>query len=233
MKHIGIIAVSAEGAALCYRTICLEGAGVLGPYNHPEVSLHCFPLSSYQNLIDCGRWDAVGQQLLESAARLVRAGAEVLICPDNTVHQGLDLVRDRSPVPWIHIAEEVVAEARRRSLNRVAILGTRFLMEGPVYRSKLEPAGIEYRIPDVRQRERINQIIYNELVYARLLSASLGYFQDVIRDLAADGCDGVVLACTEIPLLISQAESPLPILDSTRILARAALRQAIGATRAQ
>lgn len=226
MKHIGIAAVSAEGAALCFRTICLEGAGLLGPYTHPEVSLHCFPLSGYQHLIDCGRWDAVGDQLLESAARLIRAGAELLICPDNTVHQGLDLVRARSPVPWIHIAEEVVAEAQRRSLKRLAILGTRFLMEGPVYPSKLKPGGIDYRIPDARQRQRINQIIYDELVYARIFPESLAYFQDVIRELAADGCDGVALACTEIPLLINEAESPLPILDSTRILARAALREA-------
>jgi aspartate racemase len=227
MKHIGIVAVSAEGAALCFRTICLEGTGVLGPHNHPEISLHCFPLGSYQHLIDCGRWDAVGEQLLESAARLVRGGAALLICPDNTVHQGLDLVRARSPAPWIHIAEEVVAEAKRRSLKRLAILGTRFLMEGPVYPSKLEPAGIEYRIPDAQHRQRINHIIYEQLVYARLLPASLAYFQDVIRDLAADGCDGVALACTEIPLLISDADSPLPVLDSTRLLARAALRLAI------
>jgi aspartate racemase len=233
MKHIGIVAVSAEGAALCYRTICLEGAGLLGPHSHPEISLHCFPLSSYQHLIDCGRWDAVGQMLLDSAARLVRAGAELLICPDNTVHQGLDLVGERSPAPWLHIAEEVVAEARRRSLNRLAIFGTRFLMEGPVYRSKLESAGIDYRVPGVQQRLRINQIIYEQLVYARLLPASLAYFQDLIRELAEDGCDGVALACTELPLLISQVESPLPILDSTRILAVAALRHAITDTRAQ
>jgi aspartate racemase len=226
-RHIGIVAVSAEGAALCYRTICLEGAGLLGPHTHPEVSLHCFPLSSYQELIDSGRWDAVGEQLLESAARLVRAGAELLICPDNTVHQGLDLVRERSPVPWIHIAEEVVGEAQRRNLKRLAILGTRFLMEGPVYPAKLKAAGIDYRIPHDQQRLRINQIIYEQLVYARLLPAALAYFQDVIRDLAAAGCDGVAFACTEIPLLISDTESPLPVLDSTRILARAALRQAI------
>jgi aspartate racemase len=226
MKHIGIVAVSAEGAALCYRTICLEGARLLGAYTHPEVSLHCFPLSAYQHLIDCGRWDAVGEQLLESAARLVRTGAELLVCPDNTVHQGLDLVRARSPIPWIHIAEEVVAAARRCRLKRLAILGTCFLMEGPVYPSKLKPAGIDYRIPGAQQRQRINQIIYDELVYARILPESLAYFQDVIGELAADGCDGVALACTEIPLLISEAESPLPILDSTRILARAALRQA-------
>jgi aspartate racemase len=233
MKHIGIVAVSAEGAALCYRTICLEGAAVLGPYNHPEVSLHCLSLYSYQQLINCGRWDEIGQQLLVSAERLVRAGAELLICPDNTVHQGFELVRDHSPVPWIHIAEEVVAEALRRNFHSLAVLGTRFLMEGPVYRSKLAPAGIEYRIPDAQQRQRINQVIYDELVYARLVPASLAYFQEVIRELAADGCDGVALACTEIPLLISQAQSPLPVLDSTRILARAALRHAIGDTQAQ
>ena len=233
MRHIGIVAVSAEGAALCYRTICLEGSGLLGPHNHPEISLHCFPLSSYQHLIDGGRWDAVGQLLLDSGARLMRARAELLICPDNTVHQGLDLVREHSPLPWVHIAEEVVAEARRRRLRRLAILGTRFLMEGPVYRSKLESAGIEYRIPKPPHRQRINQIIYEQLMYARLLPASLAYFQDVMRELAADGCDGVALACTEIPLLISQAESPLPILDSTCILAVAALRQAVRDNREQ
>lgn len=136
-------------------------------------------------------------------------------------------MRDQAPVPWIHIAEEVAAEARRRSLSRLAILGTRFLMEGPVYRSKLESAGIECRIPNPQQRQRINQIIYEQLVYGRLLPASLAYFQDVIGELAAVGCDGVALACTEIPLLISQAESQLPVLDSTRILALSALQRAL------
>jgi len=226
MKHIGIVAVSAEGAALCYRTICLEGAAILGPHHHPEISLHCFSLGSYQRLIDDDRWDAVGEMMLESAARLVRSGAELLICPDNTVHQGLDLVRELSPAPWIHIAEEVSDEARRRGLKRIAILGTRFLMEGPVYRSKLAPVGIDCRVPNAEQRTRINQIIYDELVYARFLSESRAYFQNVIRELADNGCDAVALACTEIPLLISSADSPLPILDSTRILARAALRKA-------
>ncbi len=226
MKHIGIVAVSAEGAALCYRTICLEGAALLGPHDHPEISLHCFPLRAYQRLIDEDRWDAVGEMMLESAARLVRSGAQLLICPDNTVHQGLDLVRERSPAPWIHIAEEVAAEAVRRGFKRVAILGTRFLMEGPVYRSKLAAAGIDYRVPNAEQRSRINQIIYDELVYARFLPESRAYFQNVIRELADDGCDAVALACTEIPLLISADDSPIPILDSTSILARAALREA-------
>jgi aspartate racemase len=226
MKHIGIVAVSTEGAALCYRTICLEGAAILGPHAHPEISLHNFPLSQYQRLIDEDNWRGVGQMLIESATKLVRAGAEILICPDNTIHQGLDLVRERSPAPWIHIAEEVTREARHRGFKHVGILGTRFLMEGPVYPTRLAAAGIEHRIPNVEQRQRINQIIYDELVRARFEQSSLKYFQDVIRELASDGCDAVALACTEIPLLVSETDSELPILDSTRILARAALRSA-------
>ncbi len=229
MKHIGIVAVSAEGAALCYRTICLEGAAMLDRHEHPEISLHGFSLRNYQHLIDEDRWDAVGEMMLESAARVVRAGAQLLICPDNTVHQGLDLVRERSPAPWIHIAEEVSNEARRRGFKRLAILGTRFLMEGRVYQSKLAPAGIDYRVPNTEQRTRINQIIYDELVYARFIPESRAYFQNVIRELGDNGCDAVALACTEIPLLISPADSPLPILDSTRILARAALSEATAA----
>ena len=229
MKHIGIIAVSAEGAALCYRTICLEGATLLGPHEHPEINLHTFSLRSYQRLIDEDRWDAVGEMMLESAAKVVQSGAQLLICPDNTVHQGLDLVRERSPAPWIHIAEEVARQALALGFKRLAILGTRFLMEGSVYRSKLGAAGIDYRVPNLEQRMRINQIIYDELVYARFVPESRAYFQSVIRYLASDGCDAVALACTEIPLLISPADSPLPILDSTCILARAALRAAISA----
>ena len=226
MKHIGIVAVSTEGAALCYRTICLEGAALLGPHAHPEISLHNLSLAGYQKLIDRDDWRAVGEMMLESASSLVRAGAEFLVCPDNTVHQGLDLVRERSPLPWIHIAEEVTAQARRRRFKRVAILGTRFLMEGPVYKSKLASAGIDFRVPSADQRTRINQIIYDELVRAEFQRASREYFKGVIGDLASDGCDSVALACTEIPLLIGAEDSPLPILDSTRILARAALREA-------
>jgi aspartate racemase len=226
MKHIGIVAVSTEGAALCYRTIGLEGAALLGPHAHPEISLHNFPLSAYQRLIDLDDWRAVGEMLLESAKKLVQVGAELLICPDNTIHQGLDLVLESSPAPWIHIAEEVTNEARQHSFKRVGILGTRFLMEGPVYPSRLAQSGIDHRVPNPSQRELINQIIYDELVRARFLPSSRAYFQEVIRTLKSGGCDAVALACTEIPLLISEADSELPILDSTRILARSALRAA-------
>lgn len=227
MKRIGIVAVSSEGAALCYRTICLEGPAMLGPHEHPEILLHNVSLATYQRLIGPDRWREIGALMLESAARLARAGADFLICPDNTVHQGLDLVRERSPLPWIHIAEEVAREAHARGFRRLGVLGTRYLMEGPVYPAKLDAAGIEHLTPGAEDRERINRIIYEELVRARFLPESLGYFREVIGVLGRAGCDAVVLGCTEIPLLVTESDSPLPILDSTRILARAALREAM------
>ena len=176
--------------------------------------------------VDANQWDEAGQLLLSSANILVRAGADVLICPDNTLHQALDLVREQSPVQWLHIAEEVAAVAAARRFRRLGILGTRYLMEGPVYPNKLAARNIAYEIPEERDRERINAIIFDELVYGRFEKSSRQYFYGVIGALGARGCDGVVLGCTEIPLLVAEAESPLPVIDSTRTLARAALLEA-------
>ena len=164
--------------------------------------------------------------LLSSASILVRAGADLLICPDNTLHQALDLVRRQAPAPWLHIVEEVAAVAARRGFKRLGILGTKYLMEGPVYREKLAARGIAHEIPEGDDRERINAIIFNELVYGRLEESSKRYFRSVIEILGARGCDAVILGCTEIPLLVTDTESPLPAIDSTRTLARAALREA-------
>jgi aspartate racemase len=225
-KPIGIVACSAEGAALCYRTICAEGAAILGPHSHPQITMHTYPLSEYMRPIDADRWEDAAQLLLSSARKLAEAGAELLICPDNTLHQALDLVRAESPVPWLHIAEEVAAVAVERGYRCLGILGTRYLMEGPVYTSKLAAKGLRREIPDADTRRGINDIIFGELVYGRFEDNARQYFQSAIRALGERGCDAVVLGCTEIPLLISQTDSPLPALDSTRILARAALREA-------
>jgi aspartate racemase len=227
MLKIGIVACSTEGAALCYRTISLEGAQALGPHDHPEVCLHSFSLALYMKSIDRGDWVGVAELMLASAEKLARAGADFLICPDNTIHQVFDLVEHRSPRPWLHIAREVASEAQQRQYKRLAVLGTRYLMEGPVYRDALKAAGIEHRVPGPKQRERINEIIFNELVNGHFLPRSLAYYVEVIRTLKEEGCDGVVLGCTEIPLLVTPESSPLPTLDSTRLLARAAVRKAI------
>lgn len=225
-KHIGIAAVSAEGAALCYRTICTEGAKVLGAHNHPQVTMHTYPLAQYMELIEAGRWHEAGQLLLSSGNILAQAGAQFLLCPDNTLHQGLDLVREQSRAPWLHIAEEVAEVAASRGYKRLGLLGTRYLMEGPVYARKLAARDIEYEIPDADARERINSVIFDELVYGRFEDSSRQYFLEVIEGLGGRGCDAVILGCTEIPLLVSEMESPLPAIDSTRTLARAALREA-------
>ena len=226
-QHIGIVACSAEGAALCYRTISLEGAQLLGRHNHPEVSMHTHPLAEYMDCIYMADWPGVAELMLSSADKLAKAGADFLICPDNTIHQAFDLVAPRSPLPWLHIAEEVANEAVRLGAKRVGVLGTRYLMEGPVYPPKLKAAGLEHRIPNEVQRIEINRIIFDELVYGEFLPQSLAYFQEVISELKKHGCDAVALSCTEIPLLVTPDNSPLPTLDSTRLLARAAVRKAI------
>lgn len=227
MLHIGIVACSTEGAALCYRTISLEGAQIIGRHDHPEVSLHSFSLAEYMKCIDAGDWAGVAELMLGSAEKLAKARADFLICPDNTIHQAFGLVEHRSPRPWLHIAREVTAEAKKRGHKRLAVLGTKYLMEGPVYRAALKAAGIEHRVPGAEQRERINSIIFDELVNGQFLPRSLAYHIEVIRELKDEGCDAVVLGCTEIPLLVMPEDSPLPALDSTRLLARAAVRKAV------
>lgn len=226
-KHIGIVAVSAEGAALCYRTICAEGTALLGRHAHPEITLHTYPLADYMRPIDAGRWDEVGSMLLDSAEKLRRAGADLLICPDNTAHEAIDLIRDRSPLPWLHIAEEVASVAAEQGLRRLLVLGTKYLMEGPVYPSKLRARAIEWEIPPPDERARINALIFDELVNGRFEEPARSYFRQVIAENQRRGTDAAVLGCTEIPLLLGDADSPLPTLDSTRILARAALREAV------
>jgi aspartate racemase len=224
--HIGIVAVSAEGAALCYRTICAEGASAFGRHTHPEISMHTYPLAQYMRHIEADRWQEVASMLLSSAAKLHHIGAELLICPDNTVHQGLDLIREASPVPWLHIAEEVGNAAVQRGFRRLLILGTKYLMEGPVYPGKLHRRGIETDIPSTDRRTQIDTFIFEELVYGELKESTRSVFGEIIAEGKRQGSDAVVLGCTEIPLLINDGDSSLPTLDSTRILARAALREA-------
>lgn len=219
-RHIGIAACSAEGAALCYRTICVEGAQLLGAHAHPEVSMHTPSLAEYMRRIYRGDWEGVGEMMLDSAAKLQKMGCDFLICPDNTLHQALPYVEPRSPLPWLHIAKVVGAEAAVRGYRRIGLTGTQWLMEGPVY-------GKDLLRPTPEEREEINRIIMDELVYGVFKPAAVAYFQRVLKRMKEAGCDAVVLGCTEIPLIMNDANSPLPTLDSTRLLARAALARAV------
>ena len=230
-QHIGIVGCSAEGAALCYRTVCVEGAQLLGPHAHPEVSMHTHSLADYMDCIYRGDWAGVGEIMLSSANKLAGAGADFLICPDNTIHQALPYVVDRSPLPWLHIADVVAQEATARGYRRLGLTGTRWLVDSEIYPEKLAARGIEFVRPAVDERDTINGIIMDDLVYGRFTLEAVATFQQVIGRMQQQGCDAVVLGCTEIPLLMDDGNSPLPTLDSTRLLARAALACAATASR--
>jgi aspartate racemase len=226
-QHIGIVACSAEGAALCYRTICTEGAQLLGPYAHPEISMHTHSFDGYVRHIDRNDWQGVGELMLASANKLAKIGADFLICPDNTIHRALPYVQSRSPLRWLHIAELVAVQAIERGFRCLGLAGTRWLVDSDVYPEKLEARGLKYARPGDADRDEINRIIMDELVYGVFKPEALATLQKITGRMRDEGCDAVILGCTEIPLLMNDSNSPLPTLDSTRILARAALRHAV------
>lgn len=228
--HIGIVGCSAEGAALCFRTICAEGAALLGPHAHPEVSMHTASLADYVRCLDAGDLPGVGELMLSSARKLQAAGADFLVCPDNTIHQAFHLVEPRSPLPWLHIAEVVADAAAERGFRRVGLTGTTWLVKSDVYPGRLGARGIACVRPSDADRDAMGRIIMDELVYGVFRPESVAVFQAAIQRLRDQGCEAVILGCTEIPLIIDDGNSVLPTLDSTRLLARAALRRAAGAT---
>ncbi len=226
-SHIGIVACSAEGAALCYRTICTEGACLLGPHAHPEVSLHSLPLADYVARIERGDWPGVGELMLASARKLAAIGAGFVICPDNTIHQAFEYVAARSPLPWLHIADAVADEAVARGWRQLALTGTRWLVASDLYPRRLAARGLHCVRPTDAERDDAHRIIMDELVYGRFLPRSIARLRQVIERLRGEGCDAVILGCTELPLVITDDNCPLPALDSTRLLARAALARAL------
>ena len=227
-QHIGIVAGSAEGAALCYRTICLEAPAIMGEHNHPEITLNSMPMAEHMVHIRANDWEAVGKLLAASARKVAAAGADFAICPDNTYHQSFKFLLPQSPIPWIHIAGAVAEEANRSGYRRLGILGTKYLTESGVYPEALAEFKIDCAIPDVADRVKINEIIFKELVNGVFAETSRLYFNEVTEKLKTQGCDAVVLGCTEIPLIVRPDDCPLPTLDSTRLLARAALSRALG-----
>ena len=229
MKHIGIVACSAEGAALCYRAICQEALTVVGKNDHPRITLDSIAMARWMPAFDAGDWAGVARVMLDSARLLANAGADFAICPDNSAHVAWDRLQAETPIPWLHIARVLGEEARRRGFRRVGLLGTRFTMGGgaPVYRPVLEALGIETVVPDAADAKEVDRIIFAELVDGVFHDASREFYNGVIGRLAERGCDAVALACTEIPLLVRPEESPLPTLDSTRLLAQEALREAM------
>ena len=227
MKHIGIAACSAEGAALCYKSICREALTVVGKNDHPRITLDSIPMARWMPAFDAKDYAGVARFLLDSARLLAAAGADFAICPDNSAHLAWDHLQKETPIPWLNIARVLGEEARRRGFRRVGILGTRFTMGSSMYPDTLRELGIQALIPEPADFEAVDRIIFAELVDGVFTDDSRRLYYRAISRLAARGCDAVALACTEIPLLVRPEESPLPTLDSTLLLSRAALMEAL------
>jgi aspartate racemase len=228
MKHIGILAHSSEGATLCYRETWLEGVRRLGAHRHPEITLTGVGMASLLDAWQANDLPALRSAFTRDARKLAAAGADFFVCPDNTAHIALECPGEAFPIPGLHIAEVVADQARRDGRRKVGILGTKWTMTGPVYPGAFGRRGIGWAIPDEADRETVDDIIFGELCLGIFIEESRDAYIRIIGKLAEQGCDAVALVCTEIPLLITEDVSPLPILDSTRLLARAAVAAAVG-----
>ena len=229
MKHIGVLAHSAEGAALCFLTACHEGSRRLGPHRHPDITLSILPMGNSLDLWEQLDLRSLRAIFVETARRLCAAGCDFFVCPDNTAHIALEVPGDLLPLPGLHIAEVVAGEAKARSYRTVGVLGTKWTMDSAVYREAFARRGIGVRVPETGERAMIDRVIFDELCNGIFRDESRREYLQVIANLATHGCDAVVLGCTEIPLLVTPNESPLPTLDSTRLLATAAVDVAVGA----
>ena len=228
MKHIGILAHSAEGATLCYRTTWLEGVRRLGPHHHPQITMTGIAMHHALPAWERGDLPALREIFEADASRLAAAGADFFVLPDNTAHIALEQSGVPFAIPCLHIGEVVAGEAARTGYKRVGILGTNWTMEGPVYPGAFGRRGISWEIPAAEDRATIHRIIFDELCLGIFTDDSRAEYVRIIRALAARGCDAVALVCTEIPLLVTAEVSPLPILDSTRLLAVAGVEVALG-----
>lgn len=226
-KHIGIVACSAEGAALCFREIASYAGTRMGEHMHPQVTLSCIAMGEWMPSFDSGDYRGVAQFMLRETRLVAEAGARLAICPDNSAHLAFEYVAAESPIPWLHIADEVARVAVRKGYRHAALLGTRFTMTGPVYPQMFAKHGVKITSPGEADRKVVDDIIFGELVKGVFTEASRLRYNEVIERMKSQGCDCVILGCTEIPLLVRDDDCPLPTLDSTRLLARAAVDAAL------
>lgn len=227
MKTIGIVAHSAEGAALCFITACREGQTMLGDHMHPPIVLSAVPLGLSLPGWESDDHELVAGHLRRGVEQVARAGADFYVCPDNTAHIILEQIATSLPIPGLHIADGVCQAMFDGGWKTAALLGTSWTMTGPVYAAALQGRGLKLLVPDAPRRQQINRAILDELCLGRFEAQTTALFVDTIADLARAGADCAVLGCTEIPLIISNGNSALPVLDSTRLLARRAVLRAL------
>jgi aspartate racemase len=186
--------------------------------------MYSVDFSEFEQLQHQGDWDKLTELMIDAGMRLKNGGAEFIVICTNTMHKTAEAVENQVGIPLLHIADAAATEVKKMGLRKVALLGTRFTMEQDFYKARLlEKHGIEVVIPDRGEREVIHSVIYNELVLGKVLDSSREAFVKIIGRMNDVGAEGVVLGCTEIPLLISQKDSSIPIFDTTRLHALAAV----------
>lgn len=227
LKRIGICAHSYEGAALCFLTACREGARLLGPHMHPNIVLSAIPMGLSMPAWESDNYQEIAEHLSNGVNEVTKSGAEFFICPDNTGHIVLEKIIHTLPIPGLHIADVVCQEILDNNWGKVALLGTKWTMTGMVYSNAFMKNGLERFIPDEPDRTKINNAIFEELCQGVFESDTIDHFIRTIESLKNMGAECVVLGCTEIPLIIDSENSPLPILDSTRLLAEKAVQLAL------
>ena len=223
-RTLGIIGgMSWESTESYYRLINEGIKARLGNLHSADLLIHSVDFAPIEILQAKGAWDEMGKVLANSGKRLQAAGAQGLLIATNTMHKVVDDVQAATNLPIIHIADVTAAAIKQQGLTKVALLGTQFTMTEDFYKQRLIDAGLQVLIPETGARAEVHRIIYEELCQGQLLDSSRQYYQQVTENLADKGAKGVILGCTEIGLLIQQADSPIPVFDTTAIHAAAAV----------
>ncbi len=227
-KRIGILGgLSPESTVTYYEYITRTYTERFGDYGYPEILVYSVCFQRYVDWGNSGRWNEIAQDMINAARALERAGADFGIIATNTMHIAFDEVQAAVKMPFLHLIDATAEAVNARGLSRVGLLGTRFTMSEPFYRDRLAANGVTALIPDAPEREAIDRAIYEELVRGVIVDATRERFVDIIEKLRAQGAEGVILGCTEIPLLISDEDSSLPMFNTTLIHAEKALQYSI------
>ena len=227
-KRIGILGgMSPESTVAYYEYITRTYTERFGDYGYPEVLIYSVSFQPYVDWPNQDRWDLVADGLSQAAQKLVAAGAEVILIATNTMHLVFDEVQARVEVPMLSLLDATAEAIQGRGLSRVGLLGTRFTMEKSFYQDALARHGISTLVPDADDRAYVNRVIYDELVAGQIRDESRVGYLAIIHKLAEQGAQGIILGCTEIPLLVDEAGAGIPLFDTTQIHAEAALNYAV------
>lgn len=227
-KHIGIVAVSPEGSANCYRSIGGRCSEIRDPTRRPTVTLHNRPLSTYVEALERGDWPRVAEMLRDSARALAHAGADFCVLPDNVCHHALPMAESGSPIPWLNMIDLVADALKASGCSRVGLIGTKYVTYGSTYQIALGLRGMHLHVPPEDETTVIDHIIFDEAVHNRVKPESRERVLASVKNLKSRGCEALILGATEAGMLVDAATCPIPIFDPVELLADAAIYHALG-----